>query len=174
MFMVLLPLIFLCRNIRHKYLHINALWQPTYGDRMGMGKEMGGLFVQRKLRGLQRETEVSPDPTMDRCSAIAPGRGRNWDLKLPVGCKPAWMWQGGPFIRAPNHCQRPVSGFQAGSASFGMPPGPWNPEDYLDGHINLAEMKRHWNIRQAAISGRVCDLLALVAQAGWLSSLPGT
>lgn len=69
-FMLLLPLIFLCRNIRPIFLHINALWQPTYGGWMGMGKEVEGLFVQRKLRGLQKETEVSPDPTMNRCSAM--------------------------------------------------------------------------------------------------------
>lgn len=115
---------------------------------------------------------MSPVPTVNRCSAIAPGFGDTESSSPQVAADLPECDQEGHLLKLPNHCQRPDSGFQAGSASPGMLPGLWGREDYLDGHSNLAEMKRHQAMGQAAISSCVCDLLALAAQAGWFCSLP--
>lgn len=137
----------------------------------GDGERSGRSLCSEEAQRITERDRSESWSNYEQMFCNAPGRWRNWDLKFPVGCKPAWMWQGGPFIRAPNHCQRPVSGFQVGSASIGMPPGPWDLEDYLEGHINLAKWEGT-EISGKLLCGRVCDLLALVAQTGWLSSLP--
>lgn len=135
------------------------------------GKEEASLFKRSSKDYRERQSWVLIQlPTDVLQSLLAAGDMERWSSQV-VADLPECDKEG-HSLEPSNHCQRPVSEFQLGSASLGTPPGPWGLEDYLDGHINLAEIKRHRDIRQAAISGCVCDLLAHAAQASWLSSLP--
>ena len=92
---------------------------------------------------------------------------RHRELPLPGGCRPAWMWQGGLFVKAPTplpEARFRVLGWVCLSrlTTWALRPGglPWWPPQF--GRSG----KRHWDTRQTAISD--CLWSSGTCSPGWL------